>query len=375
MYCAHHAQDRCQSCGWLDRPYARQLADKDAALHGLLDPLAPREWLPPVASPEAGFRNKAKMAVLGDPGRPLLGIVNARGEAVGLCDCPLYPQDMQALLHGLEDWIRETGLTPYRIEERRGELKVVLLTRSQASGEYLLRLVLRSEAELPRIRRALPELLSAWPALAVVSVNLQPVHMAVLEGEREIWLTEQRAVRERFNDLPLYIRPKSFFQTNPVVAARLYAAARDWVAAEAPQSLWDLFCGVGGFGLHCAKPDTELVGIEVEAEAIACAQASAQERGLERVEFRALDSLEFAARDRRSPDLVIVNPPRRGLGQALCERLAGFAPRHIVYSSCNPASLVQDLGRLPGYRLERVQLFDMFPHTAHYEVLVQLARA
>lgn len=93
--------------------------------------------------------------------------------------------------------------------------------------------------------------------------------------------------------MPLFIRPKSFFQTNPQVAAQLYQTAREWVAEFAPKSLWDLFCGVGGFGLHCATKDIALTGIEIEAEAISCAQISANLMGLEKVQFMALDSTDL----------------------------------------------------------------------------------
>ena len=135
--------------------------------------------------------------------------------------------------------------------------------------------------------------------------------------------------------MPLFIRPQSFFQTNPQVAADLYATARDWVRALGIDSMWDLFCGVGGFGLHCAQPQTRLTGIEISAEAIACARQSAQRLGLLHVDFQALDSTRFATAEGQVPQLVLVNPPRRGIGQALCDYLSLMAPDYILYSSCN----------------------------------------
>ena len=135
--------------------------------------------------------------------------------------------------------------------------------------------------------------------------------------------------------MPLFIRPQSFFQTNPQVAADLYATARDWVRALGIDSMWDLFCGVGGFGLHCAQPQTRLTGIEISAEAIACARQSAQRLGLLHVDFQALDSTRFATAEGQVPQLVLVNPPRRGIGQALCDYLSRMAPEYILYSSCN----------------------------------------
>lgn len=374
LHCPHFTESHCQSCRWIDLEYPDQLAAKQQHLHSLLAEQPVAEWLPPVPSAEQGFRNKAKMIALGAAHAPILGILSAKGDAVRLTDCALYPSDMQQLLKRLERWVQQAGLPPYNIKKAKGELKYLLLSRSQQTGEYLLRLVLRSEDTLPRIRNALPWLLADYPQITVVSVNIQPVHMAILEGEREIILTEARQLPENFNGVPLSIRPKSFFQTNPGVAAQLYQTAREWSQALKPASIWDLFCGVGGFGLHCATPRVALTGIEIEAEAIACAKASAAALGLQNVTFKALDSGGFANLQSTAPDLLIVNPPRRGLGGELCEQISKLAPPNIFYSSCNPETLAQDIARLAEYRIKRVQLFDMFPHTAHYEVLVWLVR-
>ena len=202
----------------------------------------------------------------------------------------------------LKSFIARAGLTPYNVARKRGELKYLLLTESTLDGGVMLRFVLRSETKLAQ---------QQLPQLKVISANIQPVHMAIMEGEREIALTEQQALEEQFNQVPLFIRPQSFFQTNPQVAADLYATARDWVRALGIDSMWDLFCGVGCFGLHCAQPQTRLTGIEISAEAIACARQSAQRLGLLQVDFQALDSTRFATAEGRVPQLVLVNPPRR----------------------------------------------------------------
>lgn len=373
MRCDHFESGRCDSCAWLTKPYTQQVREKELQLHALLDQFEPETWCDPVLSEETGFRNKAKMAVIGSAKGIVLGMVNKKGEAVSLVDCPLYPKPMQELLAYLQKWIGEAGLTPYRVDKKRGEAKFVLLTRS-TSGEYLLRFVLRSRDQLDKIKAALPSLLKASPEITVVSVNIQPVHMARLEGEEEIFLSETTRLKERFNDVALYIRPKSFFQTNPAVAAALYRIAREWSRESGAASIWDLFCGVGGFGLHCADKNTSLTGIEIEPEAIICATLSARELGLEDVRFQALDSKGFADEAGEVPELVIVNPPRRGIGAELAGRLNVFSPKHILYSSCNAKTLAVDLKHLTHYRVKRVQLFDMFPHTDHYEVLAELVR-
>ncbi|MBJ8369811.1 23S rRNA (uracil(747)-C(5))-methyltransferase RlmC [Citrobacter cronae] len=374
MQCALYDAGRCRSCQWIEQPVSHQLTAKMADLRQLLAEHAVAEWRAPVSGPERAFRNKAKMVVSGSVEKPLLGMLHRDGTPEDLCDCPLYPASFSPVFAALKPFIARAGLTPYNVARKRGELKYLLLTESRFDGGMMLRFVLRSDAKLAQLRAALPWLQERLPQLKVITVNIQPVHMAIMEGETEIFLTEQQALAERFNDVPLWIRPQSFFQTNPVVAAHLYATARDWVRQLPVNHMWDLFCGVGGFGLHCATPQMKLTGIEIAPEAITCAKQSAQELGLQNLRFQALDSTQFAIAQGEVPDLVLVNPPRRGIGKPLCDFLSRMAPRFIVYSSCNAQTMAKDIHELPGYRIDRVQLFDMFPHTAHYEVLTLLSR-
>jgi 23S rRNA (uracil747-C5)-methyltransferase len=239
----------------------------------------------------------------------------------------------------------------------------------------MLRLVLRSEQLVPRIRKNLPGLLAALPQVKVVSVNLHPEHKAVLEGEREILLTEQSTLRMRVNDVDLHLRPQSFFQTNSEMAAALYRQGREWVNELAPASVWDLYCGVGGFALHCADPSRDVTGIETSSEAVVSAKISSAEAGLQRMDFRAGDATAFALEADTSPELVIVNPPRRGIGKELCGWLESSDVEHVVYSSCNAQSLARDLSALPSFTARQARVLDMFPQTNHYEAMVLLSRA
>ena len=373
MHCALYDANRCRSCQWLEKPYSQQLTDKQSWLEQLLAQQPVAQWLPPITSPQQGFRNKAKMVVSGSVERPVFGMVQRDGEAIDLCDCPLYPVSFQPVFAALRPFIARAGLTPYNVARKRGELKYLLLTESQQGG-MMLRFVLRSTTKLAQLRAALPELQQQLPQLRVISANIQPVHMAILEGEQEIALTPAQSLAENFNGVPLWIRPQSFFQTNPQVASTLYATAREWVRQLSVSTMWDLFCGVGGFGLHCATPGMQLTGIEISAEAIKCAQRSAQMMGLEKVQFAALDSTAFATGRDAVPQLVLVNPPRRGIGRELCDYLSQMAPDYLLYSSCNPQTLAEDVARLSDYQISKVQLFDMFPHTAHFEVLALLTR-
>lgn len=389
LNCQHFTQQQCRSCQWLEKDKFEQISLKEKELKQLISPFILQnqtEILPPVMSEISHFRNKAKMVVSGSVERPILGLLkdqNNPQSGVDLTDCPLYAKGIETLFPILKDFIGRAGLVPYNIAKKKGELKYILITQSQANQSIMLRFVLRSTQKQPLVERELPALLAKLPANSVISLNIQPQHAAILEGETEIFLTEQTTIEENFNDIPLFIRPQGFFQTNPLVASQLYKTAQEWVKNLPIQHFWDLFCGVGGFGLHCAytlqekNPTVSLKGIEISASAIASATKSAEKLGLDNVSFASLDSAQFAIhadKEQSQPDLVIVNPPRRGIGQALSEYLNELAPPYLIYSSCNAQTMVKDFEVLTNYALCKVQLFDMFPHTAHYEVLTLLVK-
>jgi 23S rRNA (uracil747-C5)-methyltransferase len=371
--CHHFDAGRCRSCSWLGLPYDVQLVDKQRQVAARVD--AP--WEPPVASAQLGFRNKAKMVVSGSVDDPTLGILRVDREGAGagvdLRDCPLHTAGIRAALPVLADFVRTAALTPYDIPGRRGELKHLLVTESP-DGELMVRFVLRSQEPVARIRKHLPALRAALPALVVASVNLQPEHKAVLEGDREILLTEQETLRMRVAGLDLHLRPQSFFQTNTAMAAELYERARAWTMDLAPASVWDLYCGVGGFALSLARPGVSVTGIEVSREAVASASLTAADAGLPDVRFETADATAYALGSASPPDLVVVNPPRRGIGPELSGWLEASGVEHVLYSSCNAQTLATDLAAMPSLRPVRGQLLDMFPNTGHYEVLTLLRR-
>ncbi|SEB46342.1 23S rRNA m(5)U-747 methyltransferase [Nocardioides exalbidus] len=367
LRCHHFDAFECRSCSLLEVPRARQLSDKEAHARSLVD--CPT-WLPTVAGAGAGFRNKAKMVVGGTVGAPTLGILDRDLAGVDLRDCGLHSPGLTTALDRVGEWIRHAALTPYDVRARAGELKHVLLTESP-DAELMLRLVLRSTAHEARIRSRLPALREAVPGLRVVTLNIQPEHKAVLEGEREIVLTPESTMPMRLaTGVTLWLGPQSFFQTNTFVAESLYEQARDWVGDLEVTRIWDLYCGVGGFALHLVGPGREVVGVEASAEAIRSAR-SAQVAG---AAFVAADATAWALEQDDVPDLVVVNPPRRGIGADLAGWLEASGVRHVVYSSCNAESLARDLALMHTLRPVEARVLDMFPHTDHYEVVVRLDR-
>ncbi|MEI3778853.1 23S rRNA (uracil(747)-C(5))-methyltransferase RlmC [Micrococcus yunnanensis] len=413
MQCPHFDVGECHSCPLMGVPYARQFADKQAAvLAELVDAVdADTVVAAPFASAEAGFRNKAKLVVTGSAAAPRLGILDPRqhprhhdGAGVDLRDCGLYEAGMEGVFEACAAAVTAAGLEPYDVAARTGELKNVIVTLSP-DREAMVRFVLRSADRLEALRAAVPGLLDDLAArgtpAAVVSANLLPEHVALPEGDEEIVLAGGPTLTMRLNGVSLRLRPQGFFQTNTAVTEGLYATAAAWITeGGVPASAWDLYCGVGGFAFHLARAGVRDVwGMESSAEAVAAAQETAAELGLaDRVRFsagdatsalsfekrrapealsfekrRAPEALSFEKR-RARPDAVVVNPPRRGIGAELADALEGSGVPTVLYSSCNPATLAQDLARMPSYRVARVQVFDMFPQTRHAEVLTLLTR-
>ena len=361
MKCAYFDASVCRSCALLETPYAVQLREKQARVADVLPPVS---WEEPVESAESGFRNKAKMVVGGVRGDVTLGILGPDGYGVDLTACGLHTPGIQAALPRMVASLNDAGFTPYRVPDRSGELKHLILTEAP-SGDLMARFVLRSPAEIPLIDRLLA---------SVVSVNLQPEHKAILEGPTETVLSDAETLLMEVNKVGLHLRPQSFFQTNTEVAAALYRTAQAWIAEIDIASIWDLYCGVGGFGLHLAAPGRAVIGVEISEQAIESAKQTASELALTATSWRTGDATTYALAAPFAPDLVVVNPPRRGIGADLASWLEHSTVPFLLYSSCNAESLARDLALMPSLRPVRARLLDMFPHTTHHEVAILLQR-
>lgn len=413
LKCDYFDAGRCRSCALIETPYAQQLAQQEERCRELLHQAPSDAWLPVSSGGDRGFRNRVKLVAGGAAGAVTLGILGPDLQGVDLRECAIQSPGIAAILPALAAFLDSTGLSPYDVSARRGELKLVHVTESP-DGSFMLRFVVRTQHGLDVLRSRRDAIRAAIPAAAVISVNLLPEHMAVLEGEREELLHGSTlpmrlgaeasgwSVAKDRGPLTLHLGPQSFFQTNTAVARELYRQVASWVADAAPTIVWDLYCGVGGFALHCAaalesggagrdglsadgtpkqaKRPTRVVGVELSRAAVDAARRSAREAELT-AEFVAADATEYAlAADaaggsaRSVPELVIVNPPRRGIGSRLAEWIEGSGVPEVVYSSCNPESLARDLETMPSYAVRAARMFDMFPHTRHVEVAVRLER-
>lgn len=373
-FCSYFNQGICKSCDVITMDYSAQIQVKEEKLRRLLPDA---NLLPAVLSKTEFFRNKAKFSVTGSYQEPVIGLFGEEDLDQGreLLNCPLHVKAINHSLTAIRSFITEAKLEPYQISSRKGELKGIILFYSEETKESYLRFILRSKEAIDRIRKHSSALLSQLPEVKCLSINIQPVPHAVLEGEEEIFITVNQFIQHKAGDITFSLGPRAFVQTNQAVAKVLYQTAAEWITESRTERFMELFCGQGAFSFFAAPYVRKGLGVEINPEAVVVANKTAHDFNLNHLSFISADASKVGSEIQNfNPDLILVNPPRRGLGQTT-ELLLIAKPRTIIYSSCNAETLASDIKKMSeAYEVKRVQLFDMFPHTSHFETLVELRR-
>lgn len=375
-FCEYYNAAICDSCRLIEVDRLKQVENKQLHLKSLIRKHSDADILPPVTSPPLAFRNKAKMAVTGSLDHPIIGLPGDKKDLDSgreILHCPVHHPRINEIIDSLTEFIQLCRVAPYQISSKKGELKGVILYHSSGTDECYLRFVLRSRESVDRIKKNLSFLLTKHSFLKCVTANIQPIPHALLEGEEEIFLTEREHINYQLGKLTINLAPKGFVQTNQFMAQQLYQTAANWVRELNTDKFAELFCGQGAFSFMLSSVVKKGMGFEINPEAVKEANATANKLQLHHLTFKCSDAahvkVDLCEFD---PDLVLVNPPRRGLGESIQIFLDRSWP-YLIYSSCSPETLDKDLEKLtPKYRILKAQLFDMFPHTEHFETLVLL---
>lgn len=378
MDCHWFKTNHCRSCELLDHNYEETLVLKEQKLT-VLFPDVIKILRPTVGlkGQVSGSRNKAKLATYAANSEDLqFGFYDGHLNFLALESCPLHMPGLNEILPILKLKLLEYKILPYSLIEKKGELKYLIISKSESHDDLLIRFVLRSKESLDRLIKMSKILQSEIPNIKVVTANIQPEHKAVMEGDQEIVLSDEKNIVHQFDDVYLNLGPRSFFQVTPQIAGKLYAHVGELVKKYKIESFLDLFCGVGAFSFFAAKNCPEVYGVEISKEAIVCAQSSIKRNTIKgTIEFLALDVEEFLKSKKEKYDAILVNPPRRGLNLSIIKNILENNPRVIIYSSCNAETLARDfLLFKEKYDIGYAQIFDMFPFTAHFETLMVLNR-
>jgi len=394
--CPHVAS--CGGCSFQELDYRAQLAAKERLLARILAPLAP-ERIEPVLACDVPWKYRNKMdftfgsARWIEPGEPAgaangfaLGL-HARGNFQKVLDvhaCEIAFPEAAALVAGVRRLALELDLPPWDVRTRAGLLRHLVLRKSWANGAILADLVTSEEAR-ERIEPLAEALLARHPELTTLVQHVNPGVALVASGRLARVFHGTGVIEERLGGLAFAISATSFFQTNTPQAEKLVALVRAWADPRPGETVFDLYSGCGVFALSLAREigPARVVGFELVESAVEDARANAARNGLEGVRFVAGDLAltlapeQLGLRQMTRPDVCVVDPPRAGLHARVLDSLRLLEPRRIVYVSCNARSAVQDLSYLAadGWRLQRVQPIDLFPHTPHLECVFRLERA
>lgn len=380
LECEYFTSGLCNACVWIDSAYSEQMILKIHATKELLHPVFRTEqpdhlWLDPVTSPRWRYKNKAIMTVSGTSDIPILGVLPDNDDVgVDITGCPQFPKEMEFIFAAIQNMVAAAEIQPYQASTNTGELKTIEVTISPAN-ELMLRFVLRTGAALTPLRTYLPILLKPLAKqrlpVQVVSVCVQDDREYALHGK---YLTLQ------VDDLPLQVTAKSQFNTNPHVTKHLYRQARAWADQVDANTVWDLFSGVGGFGLAMVRRDAPepvapraVWGIDECEDSVQAANFTAHDMGYRDVarfvpgDAARLDRYDVA-------DLAVVTPPTP---EGLCTLVPQFnetGPKHLIYCSAHPVQLAEDLVKLNNYVPIAARLFDMYPNTPYAKTAVFLER-
>ena len=325
-----------------------------------------------------GYRNKAQYPLSSKKGRAYAGFFKAgTHEVVENKRCLILPEETDAVKDAVIDYVNHFRITAYDEISHTGLLRHIYVRRGAVSGQILVCLVANGRS-LPKVHELVGRLkkIPGFTTL-VLSVNTKKGN-AVL-GDEFITLHGPGYIEDTLCGLNFRLSPRSFYQVNHAQAQRLYEAAIAQAEITKADTVLDLYCGVGTITLCMASAAGKVIGVEVIPQAVEDARDNAARNGIENAEFFCGDAGQAALELEKQgikADVVVVDPPRKGLNADSIEALARFAPRRIVYVSCDPATLARDVALLKerGYTLKNALAADLFPKTAHVESIVTLIR-
>lgn len=373
--CPHY--DLCGGCQFRHMNYPEELEAKRTRVEDALRRIGGVDLAVSIISGARNterYRNKVQMPVSDQA----IGYYKARThQVVDVEDCPLQPHRASKCRRAVEEWMRVYQVPAYREKEHRGLVRHLYLRFNQA-GETLCCLVINGKS-VPHGNELVRLLRQSDPGLIGVVLNLNTKRTNVILGEQNRTLWGQDWLEENLHGLTFRLSVSSFFQINREQTEVLYKKVLDLAGLTGTETVLDLYCGIGTISLCLASGAKRVIGAEMVSHAIEDAKANAARNNIANADFFQGDAGEVAQRlsaQGVKPDVICVDPPRKGLAPEIPAVLAGMGPSRIVYVSCNPATLARDVKRLRdlGYVPTYAEAIDLFPKTAHVETVVCLSR-
>ena len=376
----------CGGCSLRHLDYAAELRAKQESVLDAFRRIGGLEVpvLDILPSPEVDrYRNKVQFPVGVDKnGAPCIGFYAGRTHRIVPCpDCKLQPGLLNEIGNALCAFFAQQGIRPYDEQIGKGLVRHIFLRRGAHSGQIMVCLVC-TRAKLPHAEQLCTALREQFPAISTILLNVNAKNTNVILGSENHILYGPGYIEDSLCGVPVRLGPLSFYQVNTLAAERLYGVAAQYAQLAPDDTLLDLYCGMGTIGLSMADQCRELIGVEIVPEAIESAKANAARMGeavAAKSRFFCADAGQAAtqlAAEGLHPDIVMLDPPRKGCDEATLSAVVRMAPRRVVYVSCNPATAARDAAWLEknGYHAEKVQSVDLFPRTKHVEAVLLLTK-
>ena len=376
----------CGGCSLRHLDYAAELRAKQESVLDAFRRIGGLEVpvLDILPSPDVDrYRNKVQFPVgIDKNGVPCIGFYAGRTHRIVPCpDCKLQPSVLNEIGNALCAFFAQQGIRPYDEQSGKGLVRHIFLRRGAHSGQIMVCLVC-TRAKLPHAEQLCTALRGQFPAISTILLNVNAKNTNVILGSENHILYGPGYIEDTLCGVPVRLGPLSFYQVNTLAAERLYGVAAQYAQLTPDDTLLDLYCGMGTIGLSMAGQCRELIGVEIVPEAIESAKANAARMGeavAAKSRFFCADAGQAAtqlAAEGLHPDIVMLDPPRKGCDEATLSAVVRMAPRRVVYVSCNPATAARDAAWLEknGYHTEKVQPVDLFPRTKHCECVIALSK-
>ena len=376
---------QCGGCQIQQMSYERQLTFKENKVCNNLRRLGGLDLSAMEVEPICGmeepfhYRNKAQFPIGRDKnGKIIAGFYAGRTHSIiANTDCLLGAEENEAILNEVISWMEVCKVDPYDEKTGKGLVRHVLIRKGFTTKELMVCLVINGR-KIPQVEKLVDRLQKIEGMTAIMAnVNTEQTNVILGKEIQPIW--GQDYIEDYIGNVKYRISPLSFYQVNPVQTEKLYGKALEYAELTGKETVWDLYCGIGTIGLTAADHAKQVVGVEVNREAVHDAIGNAKHNGVKNARFFAADATrwigEAAAAGERA-DVIFMDPPREGSTPQFIESVARMAPKRVVYVSCNPVTLARDLELLTrkGYKVESSTPVDMFPHSEHIEVVCSMVR-
>ncbi len=377
-----YAKD-CGGCVYWHMTYEEELRAKQGRVADALSRIGGLN-LPQVpitgSAQITGYRNKAQYPVGLVKGRAQAGFFRQRThQVVPVRQCRIQTQAADRVRETVVSWMQEQGVSVYDEKTGKGLVRHIYVRAAMKTGQIMVCLVINGDG-IPKAEILVENLLKNVENLCTVCLSIHKKPGNAVLGDQFVNLYGPGYIEDILCGLRFRLSPRSFYQVNRDQAEVLYEKAVTLAGLSGTETVLDLYCGTGTISLVLAKFSKKVIGVEIIPAAIEDARENALRNGVENVAFLCADAAQAAAqfaRDGITPDVIVVDPPRKGLDERVIDAMAQMAPKKIVYVSCDPATLARDLARLreKGYETLSAEAVDMFPRTHHVESVALLVPA